>query len=235
MSAAEVRIREVTDPHDPAIEAFGRLQRAVYYEPEALIPASAIGWMLERSRAGRENFFLVAERNGDLLGGAVFHYLKDTRSGFSSFMGVHQSARGRGIARKLHDARLAALQRAAHDTLRGVFIDVVNPERMSPDELAREKAVGSDPWLRRRIFGHLGFRKIDVRYEQPVGGPNGGPVTILDLLFCPTEPTTTVETDLVRNTMRAYWGGWLGVAAAQHHADELAARAGGPTIQLIEP
>src|SRR5437763_701814 len=80
------------------------------------------------------------------------------------------------------------LSQAAGGNLRGLFIDVVNPTRMSADELAREQTVGSDPWLRRRIFGRLGFRQVDVQYEQPVGGPNGGPVTNLDLLYCPPQP-----------------------------------------------
>jgi GNAT superfamily N-acetyltransferase len=230
----ETDIRQVTDPHDPAVEAFGKLQRSVYYEPQALIPASAIGWMLSSARGGRENFFIVAERAGKLLGGVLFHYLKAADSGFSSFMGVTQEARGQGIARALHVARFDAL-RAASSTLAGVFIDVVNPERMSNHELEAETRVGSDPWRRRKIFGHLGFRKVDVRYEQPVGGPNGGPVTILDLLYCPIEPTDSVSTQLVTSTMQAYWGGWLGVEAAKHHADELGRRAGGPTIRLVEP
>jgi hypothetical protein len=42
---------------------------------------------------------------------------------------------------------------------------------------------------------------VDIRYEQPVGGPNGGPVTILDLLFCPhssgdTESSVVSEAQL---------------------------------------
>jgi len=42
----EITIRDVTDPSDPAIEAFGRIQTAAYFAPETLIPARYIPQML---------------------------------------------------------------------------------------------------------------------------------------------------------------------------------------------
>jgi hypothetical protein len=148
-------------------------------------------------------------------------------------MGVAQSARGLGVARQLHESRWQVLRHQG--PVRGVFIDVVNPTRLSQQELAREHAVGSDPWTRRRVFGRLGFRQVDVRYEQPVGGPNGGPVTNLDLLVCPPDPVESVPTDLVVTTMLAYWQPWLGGQRAKRHAEELRKRAGGQTVRLVSP
>jgi GNAT superfamily N-acetyltransferase len=223
-----MQIREVTDPHDLALAAFGRIQEAVYFDPHALIPPQWFGRLLTQTGGARRNFFLVAEQDdGTVVGGTIFHYLAEADSGFSSFMGVARSARGQGVARALHNARFEVLDRAAGHTVPGVFIDVVNPTRMSQRDLARERAVGSDPWHRLRVFGHLGFRRVDIRYEQPVGGPGGGPVTILDLLFCPSAAAETVPTALVVATLRAYWSGWLGAAEADRHARELEQRAGG--------
>ena len=121
-------------------------------------------------------------------------------------------------------ARFAALDQVLGASVQGVFIDVVSPARMSAQERAREHEVGSDPCSRRRVFQALGFRQVDVRYEQPVGGPNGGPVTILDLLYCPRQAAGSVPTDLVVGTMRAYWAPWLGAQRAARHADELRTR-----------
>jgi GNAT superfamily N-acetyltransferase len=222
-----VHIREVHDADDPALTAFGKLQREVYYEPDALIPGEWLGRLLQWQSGERQNFVLVAERDGEVLGGTVFHYLAAAASGFSSFMGVALKARGQGIARQLHEARLEVLDRAAGGHVDGMFIDVVNPTRMSGDELAHEQAVGSDPWLRRRIFGRLGFRQVDVRYEQPVGGPDGGPVTILDLMYYPPGPADSVATQLVANTMRAYWSPWLGEERAEREVRKLEQRANG--------
>lgn len=230
-----VTVREVTDPNDPAIDGFGRMQTAAYFAPETLIPASYIPRMLAGETGTRRNFLLVAEADGQVIGGALFHWLADAGSGFSSFLGVARAWRGRGVARHLHVERFRILDRVAGGRAPGVFIDVVNPTRLSPDELLREQRVGSDPWERRIAFEHLGFRQVDIRYEQPVGGPNGGPVTILDLLYCPHEPATRVATSLVVATMRAYWSPWLG-KAADRHARELQARAhGAEWLALLSP
>ena len=233
----EVNIREVVDPHDPAIAGFGRMQTAAYFAPETLIPARYIPQFLDRTSetGGRRNFLIVAELDGRVVGGALFHWLADPGVGFSSFLGVDRKFRRQGIARRLHEERFAVLDMAAGRRVPGVFIDVVSPTRLPPDELEREKKVGSDPWQRRRAFARLGFRQVDIRYEQPVGGPNGGPVTILDLLYCTREPADTVPTALVVATMRAYWSGWLPDSAARH-ASELESRAHGQSeLRLIPP
>ncbi|HEY1297305.1 MAG TPA: GNAT family N-acetyltransferase [Chloroflexota bacterium] len=232
-----VQIREVTDPDDPAIAAFGAMQSAAYFAPETLIPAQYIPRLLEAGTGfeGRRNFLIVAERDGGVIGGALFHWLADAGSGFSSFLGVARECRRQGIARRLHEERFRILDRASGGLVPGVFIDVVNPARLSEAELERERRAGSDPWDRRLTFEHLGFRQVDIRYEQPVGGPGGEPVTILDLLYCPRTPAASVPTWLVVDTMRAYWSGWLRESAGRH-ARELEARAHGATqLALISP
>jgi GNAT superfamily N-acetyltransferase len=230
-----VVIREVTDPDDAAIDGFGRMQNAAYFAPETLIPSQYIPRLLAAQTGARHNFLVVAEMESHVVGGALFHWLADAGSGFSSFLGVARDARRQGIARQLHEERLRILDRASGGRVAGVFIDVVNPTRLSEAELQRERNAGSDPWDRRRAFEALGFKQVDIRYEQPVGGPGGGPVTILDLLFYPHEPADSVPTRLVVATMRAYWSSWLR-DAAERHARELEARANGATrLALISP
>jgi GNAT superfamily N-acetyltransferase len=229
-----IAVREVTNPHDPALQGFDRLQRDVYFAPETLIPGQYIGPMLGSPTGPRHNVLLVAELDGRVVGGAFFHAFLELRTGFSSFLGVAREVRGQGVARQLHEARFAALERALNGPVEGVFIDVVSPARQSRAERDREAQVGSDPCDRRRAFQRLGFRLVDVRYEQPVGGPGGGPVTTLDLLYCPRQASAFVRTELVVGTMRAYWTPWLGQSRAQRHARELEERAGRqPTIQLL--
>jgi hypothetical protein len=231
-----VVIREVTDPLDTAIDGFGVMQTAAYFAPETLIPAQYVPRLLEWAPGNvRRNFLIVAESDGRVVGGALFHWLADAGSGFSSFLGVAREFRRRGIARRMHEERFRILDRAAGGPVPGVFIDVVNPTRLSAEELRREREAGSDPWDRRLAFERMGFKQVDIRYEQPVGGPNGGPVTILDLLFCPREPRPTIATELVVATMRAYWSGWLG-ASAERYARELQARADGAAqLDLFSP
>ncbi|MDQ6670428.1 MAG: GNAT family N-acetyltransferase [Chloroflexota bacterium] len=233
-----VTLREVSDPKDPAIAAFGEMQTAAYFAPETLIPPRYIPQLLDAAgqTGTRRNFLVVAEQDQRVVGGTLFHWLADAGSGFSSFLGVDRSLRRQGIARRLHETRLSILDRVASPRPPGVFIDVVSPTRLPPDELAREQEIGSDPWHRRRAFARLGFFQVDVRYEQPFGGPNGGPVTILDLLYCPREPADSVPTALVVATMRAYWSPWFGAERASRHAHELELRSHGRSeLRLIPP
>lgn len=227
----------MTDPWDPAIAGFGRVQAAVYFDPGALIPARYIPQMLREQEGPRHNLLLVAEDDaGKVVGGALFHYLAATNVGFSSFMGVARAARGQGIARQLHAQRLRVLDEVAGRPVDGVFIDVVSPARLTPEEREVERRVGSDPLTRRQTFERLGFRQVDVEYQQPLGGPDGGPVTNLDLLFCPRTPRDTIPTELVVGTMQAYWSGWMGEQRARRFADQLKQRARGRSaLALVSP
>jgi GNAT superfamily N-acetyltransferase len=210
-----VTTRLITDPKDPAIAAFGRVQDSSYSEPENLIPVSFLPRMIQWRDSNRANFLLVAEEDGAVLGGSVFHFMTAPNAGFSSFLGVSREVRGRGIARLLHESRFRVLDDAAQalgkPVVDGVFIDVMNPKRMSAEEFTLEQAVGSDPRTRLKVFGKFGFRRVDISYQQPTGGPNGGPITNLDLLYCPHPGTDaqSVPLEKVFGTLRAYWAAWL--------------------------
>jgi GNAT superfamily N-acetyltransferase len=228
-----LELRRITTANDPAITSFGQLQESTYFEPDMLIPASIIGQMLEWSNLDRQNILLVLEDSGRVVAGTLFHFLRKTNVGFSSYLAVDQDFRGQGLARRLHQARFAMLDEIAGGKVEGLFIDVVNPARLSTSELELEHSVGSDPSARLKAFSRLGFKRVDIRYEQPVGGQDGGAVTNMDLLFCPRETATSIPTTLVVETMRTYWTPWLGVRIATREAKKLEARANGEHVALV--
>ncbi len=225
-----LELRRVLEKDDPAIAGFGRLQNRTYFEPDMLIPAQYIGQMLEQNQ---RNALLVLEDAGRVVAGTLFHYLAKTNVGFSSYMAVDQDFRGLGLARRLHLARFETLEEIAGEIVMGLFIDVVNPLRLSSTEIDLEHSIGSDPSARLKAFASLGFKRLNVRYEQPVGGENGGAVTNMDLLFCPRETADSVATSLVVETMRAYWTGWLNAKTVSSASRNLETRAGGERIQLL--
>ena len=59
---------------------------------------------------------------------------------------VNATLRRQGIARRMHAERVKILDRAAGSQAPGVFIDVVNPDRLSAAELAREAREASRPY-----------------------------------------------------------------------------------------
>ena len=219
-------VRRVTDPQDPALAAFGRIQEASYYAPDMLIPPSAFPRLLAGNREGRADRILVAElgdegMGGEVVGGTIYSLLP--AAAFSSFMGVAPGMQGRGVGRALHAASLEDVRAAG---LPGIFADSVFAARQSEAERRAEAATGSDPIARRQQLHRLGLRTVDVPYWQPVGGPDGGPLKDLDLLYCPLEGADTVPLALVTQTMEAYWRGWLGPERARTEALALAERAG---------
>jgi GNAT superfamily N-acetyltransferase len=226
-------LRRITTANDPAIASFGALQERTYFEPDMLIPASIIGQMLEWSNDDRENVLLVLEDCGRVVAGTLFHYLRQANVGFSSYLAVDQDFRGQGLARKLHQARFDLLDEISGGKVEGLFIDVVNPACLSNEELELEHSVGSDPSTRLKAFSSLGFKRVDVRYEQPVGGKNGGAVTNMDLLFCPRDAVTSISTNLVTQTMRTYWTPWLGAKMALLESKKLEMRANAENIALV--
>lgn len=147
-------------------------------------------------------------------------------------MAVAREARGRGISRALHEARLEDVR--AHG-LAGLFADSVYAGRQDPGDREAEARVGTDPLTRRRALNALGYRTVDAPYWQPVGGPDGGPLTDLDLIYNPLDGGNTVPTELVTGTLRAYWDGWLGKARAEREAAALAERAGNPATLALLP
>lgn len=225
-----VTVRRITDPDDPALTAFGRIQQASYYAPDMLIPPGVFPQLVAGGGRGeREDRILVAEDGaGRVLGGTVFHLLPE--AGFSSFLAVAPDARGRGLSHALHQARLEELRARG---LAGLFADSVFAGRQDAGDRDAEARTGTDPVARRRALHALGYRTVDVPYWQPVGGPDGGPLTDLDLLFQPLDGATTVPTALVTGTLRAYWSAWLGQSRARREAEALAERAGGDTLPLL--
>lgn len=215
-------VRRVTDPRDPALHAFGQIQEESYYAPDMLIPPEFFPRLVVGGNGERQDRLLVAENErGEVVGGTIYSLLSG--AGFTSFTGVARSVRGQGVGRQLHDATLADVRAAG---LPGLFADSVHASRQNDAERAAERRVGTDPVARRALAHALGFRTVDLPYWQPVGGENGGPLTDLDLLYCPLTPAGTVPLALVTRTMQDYWRGWLGPERAAQEAQALAERAG---------
>lgn len=219
--SAPVTVRRITDPQDPALAAFGRIQEASYYAPEMLIPPEYFPRLVAGLGERQDRLLVAEDEAGTVLGGTIYSLLP--AAGFNSFMGVAPGAQGQGVGRRLHQASLDDVRGAG---LSGMFADSVHASRQSASEQAGERRVGTDPVVRRRQLHALGFRTVDLPYWQPVGGPGGGPLKDLDLLYCALDGSDAVSLSLVTQTMQSYWQGWLGPERAAAEAKALAGRAG---------
>ncbi|MFD1733447.1 GNAT family N-acetyltransferase [Deinococcus malanensis] len=158
----------------------------------------------------------------------MYHLLPE--AAFSSFLAVSPEWRGQGVSRALHAVRLHEVRDSG---LGGLFADSVFAGRQPAEDREAEARTGTDAVIRRRALHALGYRTVDVPYWQPVGGPDGGPLADLDLLYQPLDGAGTVQTALAASTLRHYWSTWLGASRARQEAEALAERAGTYTLRLL--
>src|SRR5205823_622751 len=92
----------------------------------------------------------------------------------------------------------------------GLFIEVDNPDRAPPEFLDAERVTALDAHERLRLFAHLGFKHVELRYVQPPLAPGKAAVDYLDLLFAPwtSDATNTLPASWVLQTVEPIWRAW---------------------------
>jgi hypothetical protein len=84
-----------------------------------------------------------------------------------------------------------------------IFIEVNNPLRMSPEEIAQDaRSSGIDPHVRYEFWQRAGLRPLDFAYVQPRLREEARAVGYLDL-FCSAE-TPEVPSALIANHLRSF-------------------------------
>src|SRR5205823_2934359 len=185
-------LKTVTDPADPDLLALVQLLERTLADPNTVLGIDRVRDFVAEPKGDREFGVLVARTPEEIVGGAVFSYVPASNCGFSEYIVTASHIRGAGLGRRIFDARKALLDAAAaryhFERCNGLFIEVDNPERTPPAFLEAERVTALDAHERLRIFGHLGFQHVDVRYIQPPLAPGKLAVDYLDLLFAPWSP-----------------------------------------------
>jgi GNAT superfamily N-acetyltransferase len=182
---------------------------------------------------------LVAEEAGQVIGGSAFSYVPKPNCGFSEYLVVEPHARGSGLGRKLFDRRKRILDglaaRHGFAACRGVFIEVDNPERTPPEMLEADRESSIDAHERLRIFGHLGFRRVDIEYVQPPLGAGKEAVEYLDLLFASWQSEMSViPVQWILDTVEPVWRSWTPATAVQY-LQEFRDRIGSSRLVSLKP
>ena len=204
-------VREVTDPDDPAIAGFGEMQNAAYFAPETLDPGA-----VHPSPAGG------ADRRAPQLS----HRGGDGRAG-RGWRAVSFSGRGgqwlfqlpRGGALVSPAWGCAALARGTPAGCWSELLRAASPACSSTWSTLRACLLQSSsasarpartPGIAAAPSSTWASNRWTFATSSPSAARTAGPVTILDLLFCPRSPSATgTDTSLVVATMRAYWSPWL--------------------------
>jgi GNAT superfamily N-acetyltransferase len=167
---------------------------------------------------------LVVASAGRIVAGAVADYLADPNAGVVEFLVVAPERRGSGLGREVLD-RIEAL--LARDAARAgppspalVVAEINDPFRVDLD------ADNLDPFLRCRIWGGWGYRKLDFPYVQPALSEGQRPVHHLLLAVKPIaeEYRDSVPAPCVLQTLRAYLRWAMRIPEPETNAEYLAMR-----------
>ena len=185
---AGIYIPEFPDPNER--ESLENMQRYLTLKAE--------GWY------GKNNYHIVAAMDGErALGLAVFDYLADSNCGVIEFLMTTSDARQTGLGARLRayaEEILSADAQRNGKALACVLAEMNDPFAVNSldDNL--------DPFVRARIWGKWGYKRLDFSYLQPALSEEQEPVRNLLLLAKPVDPAyaSKIPTEMLLSAIRGY-------------------------------
>jgi hypothetical protein len=114
---------------------------------------------------------------------------------------------GLGIGRFLFQRRQADLAEWSVRTgggMLGMFAEIYDPYRVPGYTFGGIKPM--DPFVRREVLSHLGYKRLNFPYVHPSWQQDGKPVTVLDLCFRPEdEGLSALPAELIVRFLERYY------------------------------
>jgi len=192
-----IRIASIDDP------LFARMHRLMQevFPPEEVLAFDL--WKEPLEDPGIRVF--VAVHEGEVVGATEYRYYADLNVAMTDFTIIGRE--GLGIGRFLALERqkdLNALAAVQGKQLYGMFAEIYDPYRVENHEFGGIKPM--DPFVRREVLSHLGYKRIDFPYVHPSWQNDGEAVSGLDLCFLPTnEDQDSLEADLIVTFLTRYY------------------------------
>lgn len=147
----------------------------------------------------------VAVHEGEVVGATEYRYYPDLNVAMTDFTIIGRE--GLGIGAFLANNRMNDLLRMASfsgNNLLGMFAEIYDPYRAGHHEFGGIKPM--DPFVRREVLSHLGYRKLDFEYIHPSWNNDGEAVSGLDLCFMPVHhPGDELSGSLIARFLRKYY------------------------------
>ncbi|MGG0717260.1 GNAT family N-acetyltransferase [Robertmurraya massiliosenegalensis] len=147
----------------------------------------------------------VAVHEGQVVGATEYRYYEDFNVAMTDFTIIGQAGLGIGpfLANK-RAADLKALAEANGKELFGMFAEIYDPYRVDHYEFGGVKPM--DPYVRREVLSHLGYRRLDFPYVHPSWNNDGEAVEGLDLSFLTMDPEVqAIDAELVVKFLKRYY------------------------------
>jgi hypothetical protein len=146
----------------------------------------------------------VAVDGDEVAGATEYRYYPDWNIAMTDFTII--SKPGLSLGRFLAINRLKDLQQLALENgkeLFGMFAEIYDPYRVG-HEFGGVKVM--DPYVRREVLSHLGYKRIDLDYVHPSWENNGEAVKGLDFCFMPmNDELDSIPASLVAEFLTSYY------------------------------
>lgn len=190
----------ITNIKDPLFAQMHQLMQEIF-PPEEVLEFNL--WKEPLEDPGIRVF--VAVHEGKVVGATEYRYYEDFNVAMTDFTIIGQA--GLGVGPFLANKRSHDLQQLANENgqkLSGMFAEIYDPYCVEDFEFGGVKPM--DPYVRREVLAHLGYKRIDFPYVHPSWNNDGEAVTGLDLCFLPMgENNTTIQSDLVVAFLKRYY------------------------------
>jgi len=147
----------------------------------------------------------VAIHEGEVAGSTEYRYYPELRVAMTDFtiIGKPSLGIGRFLLRKREQDLQKLAEQSGTESL-GMFAEVYDPYR------AKEHAFGGvspmNPFVRREVLSHIGYKRIAFPYVHPSWDHEGQAVAELDLCFLPKdEEQTTIDAALIASFLEGYY------------------------------
>ena len=147
----------------------------------------------------------VAVHEGRVVGATEYRYYEDDNVAMTDFTIIGEPGLGIGPFLAQHrQADLKKVAAAAGKELSGMFAEIYDPYRAERHEFGGVKPM--DPFVRREVLAHLGYRRLDFTYVHPSWNNDGEAVSELDLCFLAYDPAVqSLPGALIEKFLRRYY------------------------------
>lgn len=195
-----MEFKRITNIEDPLFKQMHELMQDVF-PPEEVLEFSL--WKEPLEDPGIRVF--VAVHQGKVVGATEYRYYEDFNVAMTDFTIIGQA--GLGIGPFLAENRrtdLLALAVANGKELFGMFAEIYDPYRVEHHEFGGVKPM--DPYVRREVLAHLGYKRLDFAYVHPSWNNDGEAVEGLDLCFLPTNNSINeIQAELIVKFLKRYY------------------------------
>jgi hypothetical protein len=192
--------RRITHIEDKWFASMHRLMQEVF-PPEEVLEFEL--WKEPLEDPGIRVF--VAIHEGEVVGATEYRYYDDLQVAMTDFTIIGKP--GLGIGRFLYQKRQEDLMSLAAESgkkLVGMFAEIYDPYRAEHHEFGGIKPM--DPFVRREVLSHLGYKRLDFPYVHPSWNNDGEAVTGLDLCFLPTDDNVhELPAELIVTFLKRYY------------------------------